>query len=419
MDSSFNLSLGKGYIMAVEDSLVQAKKLQYFFDVNNIATAFFTNARDALTAAHDRPPLLIISDIVMPGMDGYEFCTRIKTDPELKEIPVILLTSLRDPLDIIKGLQAGADNFITKPYEDHYLLSRVHYLLANSEMRKSGATEMVMEIMFRGNKYTINSDKKQILDLLLSVYEAAIQRNDQLISTQAELEASNENLLAANQELEAFAHTVSHDLRSPLNAVSGYAQIIQSEYSEILDDEGREFLANILSATFSMAKLIDDLLQFSRSGRSEINTEPIDLSAMVKSVLDELRQRDPSRVVNTSVQEGISAEADPDLMRIVLNNLLGNAWKYTGKKAEAEITFGQIEAPGKKYLFVRDNGAGFDMSKAEKLFNPFQRFHSNKEFQGTGVGLATVRRIIERHGGRIWAESQPGNGATFYFSVSY
>jgi len=335
----------------------------------------------------------------------------------LKEIPVILLTSLRDPLDIIRGLQAGADNFITKPYEEQYLLSRIHYLLANRDMKKSGAAEMVIEIMFRGNKYAINSAKKQILDLLLSVYEAAIQRNDQLISTQAELEASNENLVAANQELEAFSFTVSHDLRSPLNIISGYTQILQSEYANELDAEAREFLDHILTASFSMARLIDDLLQFSRSGRSEIKTERVDVSAMAKSVLADIRQRDPSREINTFIQEGLEVQADPALMRVVLDNLLGNAWKYTGKKINPEISFGLLETTTKKFFYVRDNGAGFDMSKADKLFNPFQRFHTNQEFQGTGVGLATVRRIIERHGGRIWAESQPGQGATFYFVI--
>ena len=417
MFTSYQLSLGKGHIVVVEDSLVQAKKLQHFFDQNNITTAFFTNAKDAFHSAHDRPPVLIISDIVMPGMDGYEFCAKLKADPLLKEIPVILLTSLRDPLDIIRGLQAGADNFITKPYEEQYLLSRIHYLLANRDMKKAGNTEMVIEIMFRGNKYAINSEKKQILDLLLSVYEAAIQRNDQLILTQAELEASNENLVAANQELEAFSYTVSHDLRSPLNIISGYTQLLQTEYSKSLNAEALEFLERILHSAFSMSRLIDDLLQFSRSGRSEIKTTQMDFSDLALEVMKELRLRDPERKIQFHIQEGLSVQADPALMRVVLDNLLGNAWKYTGKTENPEISFGLTESAGKKYFYVKDNGAGFDMSMADKLFNPFQRLHTTREFQGTGVGLATVRRIIERHGGRIWAESQPGQGASFYFII--
>ncbi|HPT10855.1 MAG TPA: response regulator [Bacteroidales bacterium] len=417
MITSYQLTLGTGYIMAVEDSLVQAKKLRHFLDEKNINNAFFTNAKDALAAAHDRPPLLIISDIVMPGMDGYEFCAKIKEDPVLKDIPVILLTSLRDPLDIIKGLQAGADNFITKPYEEEYLLSRIHYLLANRDMKRSGGADLMIEIMFRGNKYQINSEKKQILDLLLSVYEAAVQRNDQLISTQIELETSNENLVRANQELEAFSYTVSHDLRSPLNVVSGYVQILQSDYSGVLDPEAIEFLDRILEASFSMARLIDDLLQFSRSGRLEIKTEQVDLTLLAGEVMKDIQQRDPSRKITLYIQDGMQVVADRALMRVVLDNLLGNAWKYTGKVLNPVISFGQMETATKQIFYVRDNGAGFDSDRAEKLFNPFQRFHSNQEFQGTGVGLATVRRILERHGGRIWAESKPHEGAAFYFTI--
>ena len=417
MITSYQLTLGTGYIMAVEDSLVQAKKLRHFLDEKSINNAFFTNAKDAMAAAHDRPPLLIISDIVMPGMDGYEFCAKIKEDPVLKDIPVILLTSLRDPLDIIKGLQAGADNFITKPYEEEYLLSRIHYLLANRDMKRSGGADLMIEIMFRGNKYQINSEKKQILDLLLSVYEAAVQRNDQLISTQIELETSNENLVRANQELEAFSYTVSHDLRSPLNVVSGYVQILQSDYSGVLDPEAIEFLDRILEASFSMARLIDDLLQFSRSGRLEIKTEQVDLTLLAGEVMKDIQQRDPSRKITLYIQDGMQVVADRALMRVVLDNLLGNAWKYTGKVLNPVISFGQMETATKQIFYVRDNGAGFDSDRAEKLFNPFQRFHSNQEFQGTGVGLATVRRILERHGGRIWAESKPHEGAAFYFTI--
>jgi len=403
--------------MAVEDSHVQAKRLQHFFDENNLTTIVYSKAMDAYTAALEKSPVLIISDIMMPGMDGYEFCSKIKAHPVLKEVPVILLTSLRDPLDIIKGLQAGADNFITKPYDEMYLLSRIHYLLANREMRKSGSAEMMIEIMFRGNRYAINSEKKQILDLLLSVYEAAIQRNDELISTQAKLEASNENLVAANEELEAFSFTVSHDLRNPLNVIGGYSQILQQDYSKQLDAEAIEFLERIQQATVSMATLIDDLLQFSRSGRSEIILKPIDLSGLARSIMEDLENHSPQSKPRVFIQEGLNINADPGLIHVVLENLLSNALKYSGKIPNPEITFGQLKSENENIFFVKDNGAGFDMSKAAKLFNPFQRLHTSREFQGTGVGLATVRRIIERHGGRVWAESEPGKGATFYFAL--
>jgi len=417
MNSTYNISLGKSYIMGVEDSMVQAKKLKRFLDDRNLNNQMFSDATEALAYAKENPPALIISDIVMPVMDGYTFCREVKNHDLLKEIPVILLTSLSDPLDIIKGLQAGADNFITKPYEEQYLFSRINYLLANREIRRAGGGEMVLEIVFRGNKYAINSDKKQILDLLLSVYEAAVQRNDELILAQEKLEAMNENLISANRELEAFSYTVSHDLRSPLHTIHGYTQLLLEDHLDRLDEEARGFLRTILNATKNMAQLIDDLLQFSRSSRTEANKTDIDLSSLAVQVMTLIHQRDPLRNVRVMIQENIHAYADKNLMGIVLDNLLGNAWKYSGKQPDPEIRFGCVQHQGETVYFVKDNGAGFDTSNANTMFTPFTRFHTSDEFPGTGVGLATVKRILERQGGRIWADSQPGKGATFFFSL--
>jgi signal transduction histidine kinase len=417
MQSSIHLNLGDHYILAAEDSPVQAKRLKHFLDTNDINCEICSNGADALQAAKARKPVLIISDIIMPGMDGYEFCTKIKSDPDLNDIPVILLTSLSDPLDIIKGLQAGADNFITKPYDEQYLLSRIYYLLANNQMRRIGSGDMVIEIMFQGTKYQINSDKKQILDLLLSVYEAAIHRNEDLIEAQLQLQRSNENLISANQELEAFARTVSHDLRSPLSGVVGFATLLLSD-SKNMDDVAKNYIQWILESGYKMAQLIDDLLQYSRSGLADITLESVDLSKMASEIVADLKMRNPERIVNVNVQEDIVVNADQKLIQVVLNNLLGNAWKYSGKVENAEISFGKVELEGITTLFIADNGAGFDMEKAEKLFSPFIRLHSNNEFQGTGVGLSTVKRIIEKHNGSIWAESEKGKGAIFYFTIN-
>ncbi len=417
MNNGYNITLGDSYIMAVEDSVVQAKRLKHFLDMNNLNNKVFYTATEAYQAALTTPPILIISDIVMPGIDGYEFCKKLKETPALKDIPIILLTSLNDPLDIIKGLQAGADNFITKPYEEKYLLSRINYLLANSEIRRSGGGEMVLEIVFRGNKYAINSDKKQILDLLLSVYEAAVQRNDELIIAQEQLQMLNENLISSNRELEAFSYTVSHDLRSPLHTIHGYTQLMLEDYTERLEPEALGFLETILSASKNMAQLIDDLLKFSRSGRAVLTKVDVDLSNMANQVIQTIRQRDPLRNVHVKIAEGISGYADKNLMGVILDNLLGNAWKYSGKNSEAEIEFGQTEIEGEKVYFIKDNGAGFDMEKADTMFSPFERFHTTAEFPGTGVGLATVRRILEKHDGRIWAESEVGKGSIFYFTL--
>ena len=205
MSHLFSSGEREGYIMIVEDSKSQAMMLKSLLTKHDYKVRDFEEGSSAFKAALEEPPILIVSDILMPGMDGYELCQKVKGTKELKEIPIILLTTLQDSMDIIKGLQAGSDNFITKPYDAKYLLSRINYLLANRELRYQGTSDLVLEIMFNGQKYAINSERKQILDLLLSVYENAVQQNYQLIEAQAELQRSNEHLISLNRDLEAFS----------------------------------------------------------------------------------------------------------------------------------------------------------------------------------------------------------------------
>jgi len=415
--NNYQLLIESGYIMAIEDSIVQAKQLEYFLKEYNIKYKLFANAEDAYQAVLVEKPELIISDVVMPGMDGYEFCKLLKENKDFSSIPVILLTSLQDPQDIIKGLQSGADNFITKPYDEKYLFSRIQYLLINRDIRFAGSAEMVIELVFRGKKYQINSDKKQILDLLLSVYEVAIQRNDELVAIKAQLEIANENLKRVNSDLEAFTRTVSHDLKSPLNGIIGFSDLLLSSKDNNFNEESLDFLKVINTSAWELSNLIQDLLQFSRSGLVDLVQETVDMSQIANQVMEGILQRYPARKVIVEIEKGIQAKADPKMIRVVLVNLLGNAFKYSGLNEEAEIKFGKKEYYGQDLFYVMDNGAGFDMSQAEKLFQPFQRFHSSEHFKGSGVGLSTVKRIIEKHGGQIWAESEIGNGATFYFTL--
>jgi two-component system, sensor histidine kinase and response regulator len=417
MENLFQINFEKGHVLAVEDSLVQAKKIKYFFDQNNMPSVICSNGKEALESAKENKPVLIISDIMMPVMDGYELCKNIKQDPELFDIPFILLTSLGDPLDIIKGLQAGADNFITKPYDSDYLLSRINYLIANRHVRKMGSSDMSIEIIFQNQKFQINSEKKQILDLLLSVYEAAVNKNMHLIEAQRQLEKMNESLNLANKELEAFSQTVSHDLKSPLNGVIGFADLLKIEYEDLLDSDGQSYLDYIIKSGRNMAQLIEDLLAFSQSGRTELVPEKINLSEMAATICKDLRAINYVARYDVKIDEGITVFADPKMMAVVLNNLIGNALKYSQKQSAPSVHIGSFESNGKKVIFVRDNGAGFDMQKADTLFRPFIRLHSNQEFQGTGVGLSTVKRVVERHGGAIWFESEPNKGATFYFTI--
>ena len=234
-----------------------------------------------------------------------------------------------------------------------------------------------------------------------------------------DLEQRASQLEAANRELEAFSYSVSHDLRAPLRTIDGFSMALLEDFGEQLPDEGRSYLMRIRSAAQRMAQLIDDLLNLSRLSRAPLNPEPTSLSKLAQQILHELQRESPDRMVDISVQPNIMANCDPRLIRAVLENLLNNAWKFTSKQEMAQIEFGTRDDPenGRVY-FVHDNGAGFDMAYVNKLFGAFQRLHTNSEFPGIGIGLAIVQRIINRHGGRIWAEGAVDGGATFSFTLS-
>ncbi len=222
---------------------------------------------------------------------------------------------------------------------------------------------------------------------------------------------------AASRELEAFSYSVAHDLRAPLRSIDGFSQALLEDCADRLDDDGRKYLQRVRQSAQQMGALIDDLLNLSRVTRAELRRAVVDVSALARSVLARLKDSQPERTVETVVQDGLKAEADPRLLEIVLTNLLGNAWKFTGKRAAARIEFGAEDGSRPTTFFVRDNGAGFDVRYADKLFGVFQRLHAASEFDGTGIGLATVQRIVARHGGRVWAESELDRGATFRFTI--
>lgn len=221
----------------------------------------------------------------------------------------------------------------------------------------------------------------------------------------------------ANKELEAFSYSVSHDLRSPLASVDGFSQALSDLYSDQLDESGKEYLRWIQDAVVQMKDLVEGLLQMSRLAKSEINRTRVDVSEIAQSIAESLQQRDPSRSVDFRIEPGLIATADERLLRAVLENLMSNGFKFTRKKENPMIAVGSSVEGDRRVYFVKDNGAGFDSTQAAKMFTPFQRLHSYSEFEGTGIGLSTVKRIIERHGGAIWADGQVGQGATFYFTL--
>jgi signal transduction histidine kinase len=248
-------------------------------------------------------------------------------------------------------------------------------------------------------------------------HEEIIQFNHEISILNEELKHRVLQLEAANRELEAFSYSVSHDLRAPLRSVAGFSQALFEDYAGILDPEGRDSLERIVAATQRMGRLIDDLLNLSRVTRVEMRREKVNLSGLARKIADMLRKTQPGRQAEIIIAEGIVAQGDEQLLTIVLENLLGNAWKFTGKNSNTVIEFGVAQHKGSQAYFIKDNGAGFDMSYAGKMFSPFQRLHSVKDFPGTGIGLATVKRIINRHGGSVWIEAGVNRGTTVYFTL--
>jgi signal transduction histidine kinase len=319
----------------------------------------------ALSKAQEDPPDLVLSDVMMPGLDGFGLLRELRNHPRTQTIPVILLSARAGEESAVEGLNAGADDYLAKPFSAKELLARVRTHLELARVRREWAKELEQ----------------------------------------------------ANNELEAFSYSVSHDLRAPLRAIDGFSKTLLDKYGEKLDKEGSHYLGRVRSATQKMAALIEDLLNLSRITRAPLRKESISLTVLARGVVAELREKEPSREVVIQIADGLAARGDARLITIVLANLLGNAWKFTAKQQEGRIAVEQEKKGNETVFSVRDNGAGFDMAYADKLFAPFQRLHQDSEFEGTGIGLATVQRVISRHGGRIWAESAVGKGTTLFFTL--
>jgi signal transduction histidine kinase len=360
-----------GRVLVVEDN---AELRAYLTGL--LASAYDVEAlpdgRAALARARESPPDLVLSDVMMPELDGLGLLRALREDPGLRDVPVILLSARAGEDAALEGLEANADDYLAKPFSARELFARVRTHL---------------EIQRRRRAWT------------------------------RELERANGELARANQELEAFSYSVSHDLRAPLRAMDGFSRALLERHAAALDAEGRHYLERVRAATVRMSALIDDLLGLARLARAPLAAERVDLTALARGIVDELRRRDAARDVTVEIADGVAAMGDRRLLAIALENLLGNAWKFTARRAGAHIWFGCEEGAEGPVFFVRDDGAGFDMAHAEHLFAPFQRLHRAADFEGTGVGLATVQRIVARHGGRVWARGAVGAGATFSFTL--
>ncbi|HKU41574.1 MAG TPA: ATP-binding protein [Polyangiales bacterium] len=323
------------------------------------------DGQTALERARVAPPDLVLSDVMMPGLDGFGLLRALRAERRTKTIPIILLSARAGEESIVEGLSAGADDYLVKPFAARELLARVQTHLELAEQRRAWASE----------------------------------------------------LERANRELESFSYSVSHDLRAPLRAIDGFSKRLIDRQADF-DDSARADLGQIRLGVQRMTALIDDLLELSRASRQPLRKRSLQLDELAKLVFEELSARSSERRARLEVQPGLDVDADPNLLRVAFENLLGNALKFSAPRAEPSIRVGKLERPGPTTFYVADNGVGFDMKYVAKLFQPFSRLHSTQEFEGTGIGLTTVQRIVARHGGRLWAEATPGQGATFYFTLA-
>jgi len=388
--------LGPKKILAVDDSPTFRHALADTLRAEGYDVVLAGSGEEALALLQVQAVDCILLDLMMPGIGGEETCRRIKATPLIGDTPLIMLTALEDRDAMIRGLGVGADDFIAKSSELAVLKARLMAQLRRKQFEDEN--RRIREQLMRKER------------------EAADARAArELAQVRAALLVDLEH---KNRELESFSYSVSHDLRAPLRVIDGFAQILLTDHAGQLDERARGHLDRIRGAAQRMGHLIDALLTLSQVSRAGLRREHMDLGAVARAVAVQLRATQSDRHVEFIIPVGIDAVGDPHLLRALLENLLGNAWKFTRDRSPAIIELGVLASADPAEYFVRDNGAGFDMAHATKLFAPFERLHASSEFAGTGIGLATVKRIVERHHGRVRAEGGVDHGAAVYFTLS-
>ena len=346
------------------------------------------SGREALKQLLDRDFAVILLDVKMPGMDGFETAALIRERERSRDTPIIFLTGVdRSATMAMRGYAVGAVDYLVKPIVPEFVRSKVSVFV---DLARKNA-----QLQRQAEKLRVGEEEARALAVSQQVLIRDLEHK--------------------NRELESFSYAVSHDLRAPLRRVDGFARALSERGAS--DPVADRFLGNIRESVRQMGQLIDDVLHLSRVTSAEMRNQEVDLSVLAELVLDRLHEAEPSREVAVRVRPGVIVKGDGRLLMIALENLLQNAWKFTGPSPEPVIEFGSGQRDGELAYFVKDNGVGFDMGYASRLFGPFQRLHRSAEFPGSGIGLATAQRVIHRHGGRIWAEARPGEGATFLFTL--
>lgn len=481
-------------ILLVDDQDMNLRALEALLQDLGKPLVCARSGQEALRLLFDRTFALILLDVRMPDMDGYETAEHIRRRQRSSLTPIIFITAAdATPQEVSRGYAVGAVDYIFKPFMPEVLKAKIRIFLElftkTQDLRESEARFRALVSNVPGALYRRDASgargllyvsdpvegitgypaaefierRRPFTDIvhpddaetIAQASESAVKDGQpyaveyrvlhrdgsvrwvydrgQLVAghldgvilditkrkdAEMELRRAKDAAEASNRELESFSYSVSHDLRAPLRAIEGFSKIMLEKYEQAVDDQGRHLLNRIRAGGQRMAQLIDDLLSLSRLTRSEFKSGPVDLTLLAREIGAELVRTQPNRLVEFTFAPSMNLTGDARLLRVVLQNLIGNAWKFTGRKPKPSIEVGREVKDGRDIYFVRDNGAGFDPAYVHKLFGPFQRLHTESEFEGTGIGLATVQRIIRRHGGEVWAQGEVGKGATFYFTVS-
>jgi hypothetical protein len=415
-------------ILTVEDSKIQEVVLQRILTERGYVVEGAASGPEALQILEQGLPDLVITDIVMPGMSGFELCARIKANEKTRQIPVILLTVLSDPQDIVQALQSGANSFITKPYQEEFLLNQLDSVMRNRELKNQAPSNFGIQVYFAGRNYHIGADPRQMLDLLFATYENALQKNQELHLVNEELrvarnqlETQNEHLAALNDQKNQFLGMAAHDLRNPLGIIQGFSSLLL-EAGALPPEQRSQLLERILASSRFMLQLVDDLLDITaiESGKLELRIAPVSVAQIVNACIDW------NTIPASQKQIDLAAELPADLplievdsakMEQVLNNLVSNAIKFSHRGSRVILQARAVDS--RVQIMVQDQGQGIPADEFGQLFQPFQRssVRATAGEKSTGLGLTIARRIVEDHGGTIEVESRVGNGTTFIVTV--
>lgn len=454
---------GDGRILLVEDSPTQALELRIILEREGYPVSVAGNGREALTWLGQNKPVMVISDIVMPEVDGYELCRAIRDDKKLTGIPVVLLSYLSEAGDILKGLESGASNFIVKPYDADYLISYIREELSGRGMAPEDVALPSFVIEYADKRYRISSNIRQLLQILLSTYEMAVRKNEELIKAEMSLRMFNEfleekvkertaaltaeiverrrmeeelrlktealkaysaKLERSNEDLQDFVFVASHDLHEPLRKIQTFADLVLTRCSGSLDERGKDHVKRMQIAAGRMRSLIRAALEYSRSAEKARLFRSVELARPVHEAMEDLKLLIEETEAQIEIGDLPVVDVEEGLMRQLFQNLIGNSLKFRSRNRRPVIRIdGEcpvLKTPGGPAfcrITVRDNGIGFDEIYLDKIFKVFQRLHRRSEYEGTGVGLAICRKIVESHGGEITAKSAPGEGASFIVTL--